>query len=159
MTRNYKASKFAIMIHKSFGGLEMHKKVQVVIFCETEESTQLLTLQTNERRGSFWQNVTGSVDGLETFKDAAKRELQEETSLEIIDIRDLKLSFEFSDQWNRQVIEKCFLAIVKKSHVKIDSNEHQQYSWININHISDKNFKFQSNYKAFLEAKESYLNA
>lgn len=83
-------------------------KVQVVIYHPKTE--EFLILQTNERRGGFWQNVTGSVESNENILDAARRELIEETSLEIDDIRILDIEFKFEDQWKRSVQEKCFLA-------------------------------------------------
>ena len=56
------------------------RKVQVVIFREDNEDVlEFLLLKTNERRGLFWQNVTGSVDNGESYNDAAFREVAEET--------------------------------------------------------------------------------
>ena len=38
----------------------MLEKVQVVIFKELNEKVEVLLLQTNQNRGQFWQNITGS---------------------------------------------------------------------------------------------------
>ena len=53
------------------------RKVQVSVFyCDAKGDKYFLLLKTNERRGNFWQNITGGVDEGETFRDAALREPQ-----------------------------------------------------------------------------------
>ena len=92
-----------------------HKKVQVIITArDPEGSWSALILKTNKDRGQFWQNVTGSVDEGESFEEAALREAQEETGLEIekiVEFDGLELSFEFKDRWKKNVHEECFLIV------------------------------------------------
>ncbi|MCB9060170.1 MAG: NUDIX domain-containing protein [Halobacteriovoraceae bacterium] len=127
-------------------------KVQVVIYHPKTE--EFLILQTNERRGGFWQNVTGSVESNENILDAARRELIEETSLEIDDIRILDIEFKFEDQWKRSVQEKCFLAKVKSKGVLLDPFEHQSFIWKKKNQISKETYKYSSNFECFLKSLE-----
>ena len=88
-------------------------KVQVVVFFSDDENFHLLLLQTNERRGSFWQNVTGGVEKEDRdFFAAAKREVQEELGVIPNKIFDLDKSFSFIDQWNTQVTEHAFLTVL-----------------------------------------------
>src|SRR5690606_6665506 len=93
------------------------KKAQVVVAAidETRQSFQFLLLQTNEKRGSFWQNVTGKLEDGETFEEGALREATEETALKveaIVDIIHLNKKDEFTDQHDRQVVEESFLIIL-----------------------------------------------
>lgn len=130
------------------------KKAQVVltVIDESRHSFHFLLLQTNERRGSFWQNVTGKVEDGETIEEGGLREAIEETNLNIesiVDIINLGLVFEFTDQRERKVHEECFLIILdKKWEVKIDSNEHQSYKWVPLNEIHPEIVKYRSNLEA-----------
>ena len=59
------------------------RKVQVVIFrVASNNEKQFLLLKMNEKRGFFWQNITGGVEKSEDFKAAALREAKEETKVE-----------------------------------------------------------------------------
>ena len=75
------------------------RKVQVVIFrTSANGEKEFLILLTNERRGNFWQSVTGGVEEGEEFKAAAFRETIEETACpndKMIRLIDMKLDFEF----------------------------------------------------------------
>lgn len=134
------------------------KKAQVVIAVidQPSQSFQFLLLQTNERRGSFWQNVTGKLEDNETFEEGGLREAIEETKLSIesiVDIVSLGLKYEFVDQRERKVTEESFLIILdSKWNVEIDPSEHQGYKWVPINEIKPDSVKFESNYETLLKS-------
>ena len=134
------------------------KKAQVVVAVidDASHSFSFLLLQTNEKRGSFWQNVTGKLDGEETYEEGGLREAIEETNLDIehiIDILDLGLSYNFTDQRGHKVHEKSFLIILdKKFEVKIDSHEHQAFKWVGLDEINDESVKFSSNLETIRKA-------
>ncbi len=132
---------------------ERHQKVQVVIAAVSQKNIfDILLLETNEKRGSFWQNVTGSVEKNETFEEAALREAIEETGLElesIVEMLDLDLEFSFKDRWNRKVHEECFLFVLDQTwDVKIDPKEHQKYKWVGYETLNEDSVKFPSNFEA-----------
>jgi 8-oxo-dGTP pyrophosphatase MutT (NUDIX family) len=135
------------------------KKAQVVLAAidEASQNFKFLLLQTNERRGSFWQNVTGKVEKEETFEEGGLREAMEETQLElesIVDLVDLGLEFKFNDQHRRKVQEKCFLIILDKTWpVKIDPKEHEHFKWVSAEEISEGIVKYQSNLETLQKAK------
>lgn len=139
---------------------EKTKKAQVVLAAidQVGHSFHFLLLQTNERRGSFWQNVTGKLEDNETFEEGGLREAIEETNLEvesIVDIIDLKLKYDFVDQRQRKVHEESFLIIMdKKWDVKIDSSEHQAFKWVNLNDIQRESIKHESNYETILKSQK-----
>lgn len=136
------------------------KKAQVVIaaFDSKSQSFKFLLLQTNERRGSFWQNVTGKLEDDETFEEGALREASEETQFnheDIIDVMSLGLTFDFVDQRERKVSEQCFLLIFQHEwDVKIDPHEHQAWKWVAMNDIHRDSVKFSSNYECLEKAQK-----
>lgn len=129
------------------------KKAQVVlaVIDEASQSFEFLLLQTNERRGSFWQNVTGKVEDGETIEEGGLREAIEETQLNIeniVDLINLGLVYEFTDQRERKVHEECFLIILdKKWDVKIDPHEHQNFKWVPLKEIHSGSVKHESNFE------------
>ena len=135
------------------------KKAQVVLAAidEASQNFKFLLLQTNQRRGNFWQNVTGKVEKEETFEEGGLREAIEETELElesIVDLVDLGLEFKFNDQHGRKVQEKCFLIILDKTWpVKIDPKEHEHFKWVSAEEISEGIVKYQSNLETLQKAK------
>jgi 8-oxo-dGTP pyrophosphatase MutT (NUDIX family) len=136
------------------------KKAQVVLAAidQVGHSFHFLLLQTNERRGSFWQNVTGKIEDGETFEEGALREAIEETCLKlesIVDIISLGLKYEFVDQRERKVHEESFLIIMdKKWEIKIDPEEHQAFKWVGINEIIRDSVKYESNFETIAKSQK-----
>lgn len=134
------------------------KKAQVVLAALDQPSHkfQFLLLKTNERRGGFWQNVTGKLEDNETFEEGGLREAIEETALNIesiMDILSLGLSYDFTDQRERKVHEESFLIILdQKWDVKIDPHEHQDFKWIGIDEIHPEIVKHESNYETLVKS-------
>lgn len=136
------------------------KKAQIVlaVIDQASHSFSFLLLQTNERRGSFWQNVTGKIEEGETFEEGGLREAIEETGLEvesIIDMVNLGLAYDFTDQHKRKVHEESFLIVLdQKWDVKIDSHEHQNFKWVSIDEINSDSVKHESNYETLKKSKK-----
>ncbi len=128
-----------------------HKKVQVVLI--QQELKQLFLFQVSKERGSFWQNVTGSVEAGEEIKTAAKRELLEETQIVADTITQLPLSFNFTDRWDKDVTEYCYVATTTKNRVSL-SQEHQTSKLVSIQNVPADMFHYPSNYEAFIAALE-----
>jgi 8-oxo-dGTP pyrophosphatase MutT (NUDIX family) len=134
------------------------KKAQVVLAAidQVSQSFNFLLLRTNERRGSFWQNVTGKLEDKETFEEGGLREAIEETKLNIetiVDIISLGLKYEFTDQRGRKVVEESFLIILdQKWDVVIDPSEHQEFKWVPLNDINADSVKFESNLECLMKA-------
>lgn len=111
------------------------RKAQVVIagYDAKSQSVKFLLMQTNVKRGSFWQNVTGKIDEGEAYEEGALREAMEETSVHpewMIQFIDLDLSHEFIDEKNRDVHERSFLLLLDRTFpVTIDPHEHQGFRW------------------------------
>lgn len=129
------------------------RKAQVVLAAidQASHSFDFLLLQTNERRGSFWQNVTGKIEAGETIEEGGLREAIEETNLKvesIVDIVSLGLAYDFTDQRQRKVHEESFLVILdEKWNVKIDPHEHQGFKWVPSEDINRDSVKHLSNFE------------
>lgn len=117
------------------------RSVQVVIFAETGSSRRYLLLRRVARFGAFWQSVTGSLEEGETHRQAAVREVREETAIDLredllIDL-DLVNTFEIAPQWRSRYApgtthneEVCFALRVEECEVTIDAIEHDAYAWV-----------------------------
>lgn len=134
------------------------RKAQVVVtlYDHERQSFSFLLLKTNERRGGFWQNVTGRMEENETYEEGALREAMEETGLEveaIRDITDLGVDHDFTDQYQRQVHEKSFLIILDQPwQIKLDPEEHSDFRWLPLTELNEDAVKFSSNFEALKKA-------
>lgn len=133
------------------------KKVQVVIGYKNQEGEKyFLLLKTNASRKNFWQNVTGSVENKESYKEAAIRESCEETGIclkNIHSISDLQLKYRFTKS-NKTYREKTFFIFAKNFwEVKIDPKEHDEFKWISADSINSESVFYSSNFDALEKAK------
>lgn len=116
------------------------RSVQVVIFSETSAERHYLLLKRVVSHGGFWQSVTGSLEEGETHRQAAAREVLEETGFVVgeEDLIELGLinTFEIAPQWRPKYApgvthneEVCFALKVEESEAQLDSLEHDSYVW------------------------------
>ena len=132
------------------------KKVQIVVIADSK----LLRLKFNETKSGYknsFQNITGSVEGDESFSEGALRELYEETNL-VEKCEDLNLDFYFNDRWGHQVTEKVFLCFLDQIPTITLSEEHESYEWKDIDLVKAEDFLFPSNHQAFLSSLEYLKN-
>ena len=131
----------------------MHKKIQVIIIQIETVPSEVLLLKTNKQRQGFWQNVTGSVEDGEEYINAAKRELFEETGLTANHLIPLPSIIEFKDRFGRDVMEKCYLALLDKKPTNIQiSHEHEKFLWVKIDMMDKDKYGHASSYVTYLEA-------
>jgi len=88
----------------------------------------------------FWQSVTGSLEWDENPKEAAIRELKEETGLEAIGLIDCEYSQEFEiysiwrDRYGPDVMnnrEHVFMLPLNDCfEIHFDPREHSEYRWV-----------------------------
>ena len=131
------------------------RKVQIVVFAE-EEVLMMEFNPTLPHNYVGFQNITGSVDPGEDFVTAAKRELLEESGINS-NVVELDLTYEFTDRWQKQCLEKIyFCKLSTKPQITLCS-EHLNYKWMNINQVKACDYRFLSNYEAF-EAAKKYIN-
>src|SRR5262249_2748098 len=120
-----------------------HQSVQVVIFDDAKPKPKFLLLKRTEKRGGYWQPVTGNIKLKkgESPAETALREVKEETGIKgksgdlfdldyihsfYIEPRLLKKTYP-DPQLNR---EYSFALRAEKKDVKIDSDEHVESAWV-----------------------------
>jgi dihydroneopterin triphosphate diphosphatase len=122
-------------------------QVEVIVFKKTANIIKFLMLKRNAKKGSFWQPITGNVECNETFKQAAVRELYEETGIkEYLRLFDTGYFFEFFDD-NRQQFEKVFAVEISSTTKVVLSEEHTDMQWATQEGCLDKYLKYPGNKK------------
>jgi dihydroneopterin triphosphate diphosphatase len=108
------------------------RKVQVWIHGVKKDQRQVLVFKTNEKRGSFWQPVTGGVEEGEALEAAAAREAFEESGL-VFSSPPRSVGFEFTFQRGGQTVrEHAFEISVAEAGqpLKLDPKEHVEARWL-----------------------------
>lgn len=88
----------------------------------------------------FWQSVTGSLEWGEAAGDAAARELEEETGIKNVKLRDsgIRRSYTILEQWRsryhpdtKRNIERLFYCYLdSRCEIALNSAEHSDYQWL-----------------------------
>ena len=133
----------------------LKKKVQVVVIAESS----LLLFEFNHlipNNYSGFQNITGSVEGDESFVEAAIRELEEEAGI-VSEVIDIKVEFTFFDRWKNDCVEKVYLAFLNKKPAITLNDEHLFYKWVPLSDVELSDYRFPTNFEAFLAAKKHIL--
>ncbi len=102
---------------------------------------QVLIMERADKVG-FWQSVTGSVEGDETPRQTAIREVAEETGLDanLYDLQDWQISnvYEIYPHWRHRyapgVVENTehlfSLCLPSRMDITLADNEHTRYEWV-----------------------------
>ena len=128
------------------------KKVQVVVIAE---NSALLLEFNNQKLNNYvgFQNITGEVEGVESFEVAALREVVEEIGVDAPAVIDLKTEFKFLDRWKKNCFEKVYLCFLSKKPEIILSDEHLNFKWVPLSQVVVSDYTFPTNFEAFLAAK------
>ena len=106
-------------------------KILAIIY---SDKGKFLLLKTNPKtmKIASWYVVTGGVKEEESFEDAVFREIEEETKLEILNVKPTLLSFDYAWPQNSKKIkhEKVFIVKVKHTDPKITQWEHLDWKWL-----------------------------
>ena len=114
----------------------MNKKILVLV----HNGEKFLLLRNNSEDlahgGDYWFTVTGSVETNESPEDAIRREVKEETNLNVSEILDLRWGSIYS--WGGEDhSENNFLAFVRKEKIKLNE-EHVDFEWLSLDDFVQK---------------------
>jgi len=114
----------------------MNKKILAFVY----DGEKFLLLRNNSKDpahgGDYWFTVTGSVEADEPIENAVKREVKEETNLEVFEIFYLKWGSVYS--WGgKDHSENNFLTFVKQGEVVLNE-EHVDSEWLNLDNFIEK---------------------
>ena len=101
------------------------------------DDDRILLLKRNARRRTSpnkWQTPSGFMNEGESAEEAVLREVKEETSLDGTIMKSGSV-FEVVDKWARWVIVP-FLISAKSDKVVIDTSEHSEFRWVNVDEVS-----------------------
>ena len=124
-------------------GENMYREpVQVLVYCYRliEGAPRWLLLKRVPERGGFWQGITGAIEPGEPLKDAALRELREETGLSPLTIRQSPIQYsitvrpEWAYRYNydpavQQLTEYVFVGQLAADAMPVLSDEHSDFCW------------------------------
>lgn len=86
---------------------------------------------------SFWYTVTGAYEETDScLENTVKREVLEETNLNVNNVIDLNWTFEY-DSLGKHCIEHAYIAYTEDSSVKLNE-ESIEYKWCKLNDYIDK---------------------
>lgn len=126
--------------------------ISALVLIHTQD-LQVLIMERTDKAG-FWQSVTGSVEGDETPKQAAIREVLEETGLDTnqYDLQDWHASniYEIYPHWRHRYapgvsenIEHLFgLELPKIMPIKLAPDEHTRYEWVDWREAANRVFSW-----------------
>lgn len=98
------------------------------IIVECRGKILLLKRQLNDSQSGKWCLPGGSVEENETYEDAAKRELKEETGLEVNDLEEI--GFHNYDEPKLYINYMVFRVSFRDRPVIVLSDEHSEYLWV-----------------------------
>ena len=114
---------------------------KILTFILNKEN-KLLLLHNNPENpihgGDIWYTVTGGVEDFDkTLEDTVKREVKEETNLDVIDTMYLNVNFKYLSRRNIMCLEYVYISFVKDGDI-ILNEENIGYKWLDIeNYISE----------------------
>lgn len=112
------------------------------------EDNKILLLHNNPidpaHGGDFWYTVTGGIEDYDkSFDDAVKREVKEETNLNVKETFYLNWIFKYVDK-NICCTEYAYISFVKNEEITLDDEENIGYLWCDLDEFV-KNIRWFGN--------------
>ena len=125
-------------------------QVEVIIFKIIENKPLFLLLKRQPNRGGFWQPVTGGVEEDEDLREAALREMEEETGIrDHLKVHEDVHYFEFEANGGYGWMKEYVYGVQVQEGVEaIISDEHTDLKWCLLDE-AEKLLKYESNREGF----------
>ena len=111
--------------------------VDAVVFGEDNDTTYVLLIQ--RKKDPFkdcWAIPGGFVDEGETLEQAVVRELEEETSIQITNLKQLHTFSDPKRDPRKRIISAAFYTVINKNDVNpVAADDASNLSWFNINEL------------------------
>lgn len=109
---------------------------KILSFVVNEEN-KILLLRNNPsdltHGGDFWYTVTGGFEDYDkSGEDVVKREIKEETALDVKETLYLNWIFKYNDK-NLNCTEYAYISFVEKAKIILDETENIDYEWCELN--------------------------
>ena len=104
------------------------------IFIKNDKNLLLVLKQTKNEHGmSFWELSGGKIERGESIEEGIIREVQEETSLSIVNLK--KIGAQQVRINNELWEEYLFVCSTNTENVLLNTEEHSEYKWLSIDEI------------------------
>lgn len=136
--------------------MQKEKSCGAIICTEENQEVQYLLIQHIKESGGHWDFPKGKVERDETEQETAKREILEETGLNVYLDKKFKEKIEYTNHINKKEKEVIyFLAKIKKQKINIQKEELQDYAWLK--YEDAKNKLTHENAKKLLKKAKDYI--
>ena len=111
------------------------KKILALIY-NGEKFLALHSKPHPEHGNGGWFVVTGAIENEETPEEAVKREVKEETNLDVEEVFGLNWGSIYK-WWDEVCEEDNFIALVNSEDIKLNE-EHDKFEWLNLEKFIEK---------------------
>jgi len=108
-------------------------QVEAILFRKETDGIRYLLFKRNERKGGFWQPITGGIEEGESIETALRREVLEETGFrDLQNVIDLHFNFSFPDDNGGILTEYVYGIELAAGHEPTLSSEHTEFRWVDL---------------------------
>ena len=128
------------------------QKIVVGAVIHRDDAVLLLKRQADDFMGDLVELPSGTVDAGEDIIDALKREVREETGLEINDIDSFVGTFDYTSSSGKKTRQLNFLIYTDIREIKLNPAEHAESYWLDPSDSAFESFNISDETKRIIQA-------